>query len=176
MQGFVFGCCNYLNGLVGKYSGIVGLSTNRLSFFSQLTIGRRYRAMSYCFPHPHNQGFLQFGQYNEQQSGLSFTSLFIDGDNYYVHIASITVGRASLDVRSAEPEDQTMRCFFDTGTSFTMMPTHLFSTLSNVVAHRIRGFFRVSASEGRTCFKRDDYWNQEDVYIPYCKNCVPRRL
>uniref|UniRef100_A0A0D9V3H5 Peptidase A1 domain-containing protein n=1 Tax=Leersia perrieri TaxID=77586 RepID=A0A0D9V3H5_9ORYZ len=58
VQELVFGCSNRFEGLGGHYSGIIGISANTLSFFTQLTVGRRYRATSYCFPHPSKKGFL----------------------------------------------------------------------------------------------------------------------
>jgi hypothetical protein len=164
MQGFVFGCCNSFNGIGGQYSGILGLSVNKLSFFSQLTLARRYRAMSYCFPHPRKEGFLQFGQYSEHHRLLKFTPLFIDGNHYYVQVSSIMVGTASLDVRSNG--NKTTRCFFDTGTPYTMLPRHLFDSLIDAVGERILGYYRVGSSTGQTCFQREKFWNEEDMHIP----------
>src|SRR4051812_27644824 len=107
--------------------------------------------MSYCFPHPRKQGFLQFGPY-EDHGMLSFTPLYIDGNNYFVQVDNITVETTSvLDVRSSE--NQRMRCFFDTGTPYTMFPRRLFAILSNAVGDMIQGFYRVGTSTGQTCFE-----------------------
>ncbi|XP_047056999.1 aspartyl protease family protein At5g10770-like [Lolium rigidum] len=164
MQGFIFGCCNSFSGIGGQYSGILGLSVNKLSFFSQITLSRRYRAMSYCLPHPHKEGFLQFGQYSEHHGLLSFTPLFIDGNQYYVQVSNIMVGTASLDAQSNG--NQTTRCFFDTGTPYTMLPGHLFDSLIDAVSKRMLGYYRVGASTGQTCFHRENFWDEEDMYIP----------
>ncbi|KAL6615682.1 hypothetical protein ACP70R_037952 [Stipagrostis hirtigluma subsp. patula] len=163
-EAFVFGCTNAFSGLGGRYSGIIGLSANSLSFFSQLSLGC-YKAMSYCLPHPRKAGFLQFGRY-EQQDGLRFTPLFVDGNHFYVHSTGISVGNVRLDVPPGTGENKTMRCFFDTGTPYTMLPGPLFESLSDAVEKRIQGFYRVGAWTGQTCFERDVSWNEEDVYVP----------
>lgn len=164
VQVFVFGCSSYFSGLGGKYSGIIGLSANNLSFFSQLSLGR-YKALSYCFPHPRNTGFLQFGRY-EPQEGLRFTTLFIDQNNYYVHISGISVGDGPLDLPSGAGDDKALRCLFDTGTPFTMLPSQLFDSLLDALEKNIRGLYRVHAWGGRRCYEREIFWSEEDVYVP----------
>ncbi|XP_044972211.1 aspartyl protease family protein At5g10770-like [Hordeum vulgare subsp. vulgare] len=166
-QKFIFGCCNLFRGVGGRYSGILGMSVNKFSLFSQMTVGHRYRAMSYCFPHPRNQGFLQFGRYDEHKSLLRFTPLYIDGNNYFVHVSNVMVETMSLDVQSSG--NQTMRCFFDTGTPYTMLPQSLFVSLSDTVGNLVEGYYRVGASTGQTCFQADGNWIEGDLYMPTVK-------
>ncbi|KAF0920942.1 hypothetical protein E2562_037790 [Oryza meyeriana var. granulata] len=165
----VFGCSNRFEGLGGHYSGIIGVSANTLSFFTQLTVGHRYKAMAYCFPHPSKVGFLQFGQYDRQQDGMSFTPLSIDGNNYHVHLTDIIVVFSSVDIGLGMGGNQTMRCFFDTGTAYSVLPRHLFARLSDAVEERIEGFYRVGTSTGQTCFQPDLQFDEEDSYMPTMK-------
>ncbi|CAO2165723.1 unnamed protein product [Urochloa humidicola] len=164
MEAFLFGCTTFFKGIGGQYSGIIGLSANSLSFFSQVSIGR-YKAMSFCLPHPQKTGYLKFGLY-EEMDGMHFSPLFKDGSNYYTHITNITVGNGILDLPPGLGDNNTMRCFLDTGTPFTMLPDQLFQNLSTAVENKIKGFFRVHTWTEQTCFQREFLWNEEDVDVP----------
>ncbi|CAL4948477.1 unnamed protein product [Urochloa decumbens] len=164
MEAFLFGCTTSFSGIGGQYSGIIGLSANSLSFFSQVSIGR-YKAMSFCLPHPQKTGYLKFGLY-EEMDGMQFSPMFKDGNNYYTHITNIMVGNDTLYFPLGLGENNTMRCFIDTGTPYTMLPDQLFQNLSNAVENNIKGFYRLHAWAGQTCFQREILWNEEDTDIP----------
>lgn len=155
VPGFVYGCGQANGGLFGQTAGLIGLSRNKLSLLSQLSLKYGY-VFSYCLPTPTATGILSIGRMEyDDPSTYTFTGMYSDPRDpslYFVRLISITVDGVALSasvwsyVRSPT--------IIDSGTLITRLPPAVYTALREAFERAMARYERAPRfSLLDTCYK-----------------------
>ncbi|KAK6927684.1 Xylanase inhibitor, C-terminal [Dillenia turbinata] len=166
LDGFLFGCGQYNNGLFGKTAGLLGLGRAAESLVSQ-TAQKYCSFFSYCLPtFSGSTGFLSFGSSSVNCNSLNFTNLGQNADGpsfYYIDIVDIIVGGQNLNLPPSL--FSSAGSIIDSGTVITRLPKTAYAALRSAFRQQMLDYPTASPPPQLfdTCYDLSGY---STVYIP----------
>ncbi|KAM7459629.1 hypothetical protein LguiA_036623 [Lonicera macranthoides] len=157
LNGFLFGCGQYNQGLFGETAGLLGLGRDDLSIISQST--KKYgKYFSYCLPSSSSStGYLTFGKGKVSKS-VKYTP-FANSQNtsfYFIEILDIYVGGTKLGINPVVFSNA--GTIIDSGTVITRLPPAAYSSLSKTFQEKMAKYPRAPAlSILDTCYDLSNY-------------------
>ncbi|KAK6927683.1 Xylanase inhibitor, C-terminal [Dillenia turbinata] len=141
LDGFLFGCGQYNDGLFGRTAGLLGLGRAPESIVSQAA--QKYgRFFSYCLPTlSGSTGFLSFGSSGGNSNSLKFTNLGQNADHpsfYYIDIVDISVGGQNLNLPPSLFSSQ--GSIIDSGTVITRLPKTAYAALRSAFQQQMSNY------------------------------------
>ncbi|XP_059634412.1 aspartyl protease family protein At5g10770-like, partial [Cornus florida] len=154
--GFVYGCGQDNQGLIGRSADLFGLNRDKLSMVSQLS-AKYGNAFSYCLPTASggSEGSLSIGMDSLMGSSYKFTPMLtnsIDSSLYGLNLTAVVVAGRTLGVSEAEYNVSTI---LDSGTVITRLPPSVYAALRDEFTKIMSLEYEIITHSGvlDTCYK-----------------------